>query len=175
MFKRQLIHPVDVEATEVQIYSPSTPDDTVEEFYRFGQILFSESLQRASEIDRKLTSMLGWSVAALASLLVKYSRTPQLGVTEKALILVAVISAFLAIVLASSAFKTRMWPSPSEQDWFREDLWNDAKKLRRYHVISLLLTRHEHIKRITRKADILRRVEVLLLAVGVLIALLLIF
>ena len=175
MLKPQLIHPVDIEAIEVQIYSPTTPNETVEEFYRFGQMLFSESLQRASEVDRKLTNMLGWSIAALASLLLKYSHTPQLGIAERIFLLVAVASAFAAIVLGSVAFRTRMWPAPSDQDWFREGLWEDAQKLKRYHVISLLLTRQAHVGRVTRKAKYLRGVECLLLIASLLIALLFIF
>ena len=75
----QLIDPVDIDAIETRIFNRETPDATVEEFYRFGQILFSECLQRGSEMDRKLTNILVWSTAALAFLL-NYSKAEHLGI-----------------------------------------------------------------------------------------------
>jgi hypothetical protein len=80
MAKPQIYQPVDIEDTEQQIFSETTSDAIVEEFYRFGQILFSECLQRGSELDRKLANMLGWSTAALAFLLLNHSKASQFGI-----------------------------------------------------------------------------------------------
>jgi len=169
----QLIHFVDIEAIEAQLCSPTTTDAVVEEFQRFGQILFSECLQRGSEVDRKLTTMIGWSVAALASLLVKYSRMPLPGMLETAILVAAAASAFAGVALGSFAVKTRMWPTPSERDWFRDGLWGDVQALKRHHVLSLLLTHQMQVSNTKTKADLLRWVEMFLLfsafAIGVLL------
>lgn len=161
-FKKHLIHPVDIAAIEVQICSPSTTDDVVDQFYKFGTILFSECLSRAADVDRKLTSMLGWSIAALASILLKQSKPEQLGMTDHIVIVIAAAAAFLSLVLAALGLKTTVWPAPSEEDWFRNGLWGDVQKLKRYHVISMLLTHQEHVRRITRKANLLGCVELML-------------
>jgi hypothetical protein len=173
VMREQLIHFVDIEAIELQLCSPATSDAVVEEFQRFGQVLFAECLQRGSEVDRKLTTMIGWSVAALASLLVKYSRTPVPDTLATSLLVAAAVSAFAGIALGSFAFKTRMWPTPSEKDWFREGLWDNVQTLKRYHVVSLLVAHQEHVRQTRTKADCLRRVELFLafsaFAIGVLL------
>jgi len=163
ILKKQLIHPIDIESIEVQLHSPKTPDDVVDEFYKFGSILFSECLQRGSELDRKLTSMLGWSIAALASILLKHSKSEQLGALQGIFLVIGAAAAVLSTLLAAFALKTTVWPAPSEEDWFREGLWEDVQKLKRYHVTSLLVAYHGYAKPIARKATCLGYVELLLL------------
>jgi hypothetical protein len=174
LFKKQIIHSIDVEEIELKVHSPTTPDDVVDELYRFGAILFSECLQRGSELDRKLTSMLGWSIAALASILLQHSRSAPLGTLQETALAIGTAAAFFSTLLAGLALKTTVWPAPSDADWFREGLWEDVQKLKRYHVISLLVTRQEHVKRIARKAHLLGHVELLLSLAALSISILLI-
>jgi hypothetical protein len=156
MFRQPLIHPVNIGDTEFQLFSPDTPDEVVDELYKLGGILFSECLGRGADIDRKLTSMLGWSIAALASLLLKQSKSDHpVGTLEQLVLGIAAAAAFLALLIAALALKTTIWPAPSERDWFKEGLLRDVQRLKRYHVISLLVTHQEHVKCITRKANCL--------------------
>ena len=66
---KQQISYVDIDDIEVQLSSPEIPDSSVDELYRFGEILFSDVRQTSSQINTKLTSILGWSTATLAFLL----------------------------------------------------------------------------------------------------------
>jgi hypothetical protein len=88
---------------------------------------------------------------------------------------IAAAAAFASILIASLALKSTMSPAPSEEDWFREGLWNNVPKLKRYHVISLLLTHQEHIKRAKFKGSCLRYVEMFLVVSGLMISAILLF
>ena len=171
LFRPPRIRPVDIEAVEITIFDPATPDDVVDELYKFGSILFSECLSRGADIDRKLTSMLGWSIAALASLLLKRS---QSGFPELVSI-IAAAAAFLALTVAALALKTTIWPAPSERDWFNDGLLKDAQRLKRLHVISLLVAHQAHVQCSTRKAHFLSYVELLLSFAAILILVLIPF
>jgi len=167
----QIIHPVDIRDIEGRIFSDTTSDEIVEEFYRFGQILFAECLQRGSELDRKLANMLGWSTAALAFLLLNHTKVAQFGIFGVACTIIAAASALFAVTMTSVALKTRVWAAPSEEDWFKDNLWNDLSWMKRYHVVSLLLAHQIQTKHVARKARHLRYAELSLpisaLAVGV--------
>lgn len=169
------IRPVDTQYVKTQLYDPKVTDGIVEELYRFGEMLNSECIQRSAQIDSKLTTMMGWSLAALAALLFKYSQARHAGVLIAAVILMAALSAFLGMLIGSFALKTTTWPTPSEQDWFREEIMQNLTSLRRYHVMSLLVFHQEQSRRIATKAGLLRWVEILLLAsaLGIIVLLLL--
>jgi hypothetical protein len=157
--RQQLIQSVDIDDIEVQLSNPKTPDDTVDEFYRFGTVLFSEIQQRGAEVDRKLTNVLGWSIATLAFLLMNRNRYID---WTKLVVTGAAAMAFICVILSAFALKTRMWPAPSENDWFRRELWAEPAMLRRYHVVSLLSTHQTHVKNVKLKADCLGWLEILL-------------
>jgi hypothetical protein len=166
----QIIHPVDIEDIERRMFSDATSEEIVDEFYKFGQIMFAECLQRGSELDRKLANMLGWSTAALAFLLLNHSRVAQFGIVGVACTIVAVASALFAVATTSFALKTRMWAAPSEEDWFKDNLWGDPSWMKRHHVVSLLLTHQVQTKHVARKARHLRYAELSLPASALAIA-----
>ncbi len=164
---KQIHNKIDIETVEFRLDDPGTSKELVEEFYRFGQILFSEMLSRGAEVDRRATNMLGWSTATAAVLL--STQTQKL--FFKALVAAAICCSLSSAILCAVALKMRMWPSTSDHDWFRPDI-HDAYELKRYHVVSLLLA-HQHQKQSTaKKADLLRHAEWLLLAASAVIALL---
>jgi len=171
----QIIHPVDIDTIELRIFDPATSEGTVEELYRFGLALFSEGLHRSSELDRKLTTVLGWAGATLAFLLLNHSKAQQFGAPGKVALLIATLAAFAALLLAAFALKTRLWPAPSEKDWFKAELWDDPSRMKRYHVISLLLVHQTTVKNVKRKATCLRWTEMLLPVGGLATASILLF
>lgn len=138
MPKSQIFRLVDVDSIELQLSSPDTPESTVEEFYRFGTLLFSEIQQRGSEVDRKLTNMTGWSLATLGFVLLDRHRS-HLGKLGTGVLATAGILSFACVLIAAFALRTRMWQAPSEKDWFRAELWgqsiNDEALSRRVDAI----------------------------------------
>ena len=164
---KQIINLIDIETVELRLSDPGTPQELVDEFYRFGQILFQEMLSRGAELDRRATNMLGWSTATLAVLL-----SPR---TElqffRALVAAAICCSLSSALLCALALKMRMWPSPSEKDWFKSDI-QDANVMKRYHVVSLLLAHQHQTQSTAKKACLLRHAEWFLLAASAVIALL---
>lgn len=167
---KQLLHFVDIDTVELRLSDPALPDAMLDELYRFGQILFSEMLSRGSEIDRKLTNMLGWSTATLAFLMF-HDRIGAVGTTLRLLEAGAIVCAFISVLLCAWTLKTKMWPAPSEMDWFKPEIL-DAVVLKKYHIVSLLNTHQHHAKLTATKAAKLRYVEWLLLAASSVIAVL---
>jgi len=167
MASPQVLRFVPIGSIQDRLSAWETKDETVDEFYRFGSLLFSEIQQRGSEVDRKLTNALGWSIATLAFLLLNQPRFAQIGSYARLFAIIAAFLSFGCAIGSAWAVKTRMWRAPSENDWFKAELWDDPSTLKRYHIISLLGTHQAQAKNVKVKADCLGVIEILLLACGV--------
>ena len=161
MAKRQIVRLVDIETIELRLANPKTQDGTVEELYRFGSLVFSEIQQRGAELDRKLTNFLGWSLATLAFFLINLSKYQSWGF-DRIVVTAASILSFSCVALAAFALKTKIWPAPSEGDWFKDELWDEPSMMKRYHVVSILATHQGYATKVKAKADCLAWIEVLL-------------
>jgi hypothetical protein len=174
MASPQILRFVDAESIYARLARPEIPEATIEEFYRFGTLLFTEIQQRGSEVDRKLNNALGWSIATLAFLLLNQPRFAHVGTCVRLAIIAAAVLAFGCVIVAAFAVKTRMWRAPSEADWFQSELWNDPSIMKRYHILSILTTHQAQTKNVKLKAECLGFIEIglALSSVGVLSALL---
>jgi hypothetical protein len=130
-----------VDVADVERRLPSLGDDSVEELYRFGTWMVSSAQQRTTRLDAKLTGILGWSSAALAFVLVDGALSKPRGLFFVAVI-VAVAVTTASIVSACLGLKSRVWPAPSERDWFRDGVLESAETLKRYHIVSMLNIHH---------------------------------
>jgi len=169
MASPQVLRLVEVGSIKDRLSRPGTPEETVEEFYRFGTLLFSEIQQRGSEVDRKLNNALGWSIATLAFLLLNKSRFGSSGSYVWIATITAAIFSFGCTAVAAIAVKTRMWRAPSEREWFHEDLWSDPVTLKRYHLLQILATHQTQVQNIKKKAECLGIVEIFLSLSGAII------
>jgi hypothetical protein len=165
---KQQISYVDIDDIEVQLSSPELPDSSVGELYRFGEIMLSDVRQTSSLLDTKLTSILGWSTATLAFLLLD-SNSKAVNFAKPFLITAALI-AMVSIGLSMLGLRSRLWPSPSEKDWFQDELLQEPSSLTRYHVVSLLASHQQHIKMNASKANFLRFAEITLMIAALLVA-----
>jgi hypothetical protein len=176
MARSQILHLVDVAGIKKRLELSGTPEETVEEFYRFGTLLFSELQQRGAEVVRKLTNTLGWSIAVLGFLLLdQQSRIGRMGRYGLIGLAVAITLAIACAVAAAIAGKSRMWRAPSEADWFCSEIWDDPKTLKCHHIISMLETHQDQAGKIKIKAEFLRFIEIGLLLTGAAIVCSLIF
>jgi hypothetical protein len=168
MASPQVLRLVDVGNIKDRLSMSGTPEDTVEAFYRFGTLLFSEIQQRGSEVDRKLTNALGWSIATLALLLNQY-RSEHFGSYAWIAVVAAAIFSLGCALIALFAVRTRMWRAPSEKEWFNENLWGDPVTLKRYHILQILATHQTQAQNIKTKADCLGIIEIFLPISGAII------
>jgi hypothetical protein len=147
---------VDVDAVEVML-SGQIASDLVEEYYRFGALVLSEVQNMASQIDGKLTTVLGLASGILISLL--FGTTLNSFAPIKTPISVAASFALIALVLSAFGLMSRMWRLPSARDWFKEGL-SDSDRLRKYHIVSLLAAQQQHVRLIGSKSRCLHAAEV---------------
>ena len=157
---------VSIEDIEKQVLSLC--DGTVTELYDFGVLMVTEVERRALGIDSKLTSILGWSSAVLGFLLLGTSPGGSFG--SSLLLLVSIALTLGAVISSFLGLRTILWITPSEKDWFRDELLENAGRLRRYHIVSMLNTHQDHEKEIEKKASRLALAERLLAVAASLIA-----
>ena len=167
----QHLHFINTEKAEADIMG--LDDSAVEYLYQFGSMMLGDAGQWTSHLDSKLTAIFGWSSGVLAFLVVgtKAQGTPL----AVGAMIVAVALTLAAVILAALGLKTDEWPSPSEEDWFREGILEHPGHLRRYHVISMLETHQYHLRKNGSKARLLRRAERVLIAGAVVVAAILIW
>jgi hypothetical protein len=146
---------IDVDEIETML-SGSLPDELVEEYYRFGSLLLSEVQNMASQIDGKLTTVLGLASGMVVFLL--FGTALKGFDPVKTWVSVAAAAAFLALVVAAYGLMTRPLRLPSARDWFKEGL-RDQVRLKKYHIVSLLAAQQQHVKLIGPKINCLRIAE----------------
>jgi Type I restriction modification DNA specificity domain len=107
--------------------------------FALGQQLLQEVNDRSAQIDAKGISILGWSGALLAYLLI---HAPQIyradSIMVEALGTVALLLAFLAAFSGSWSARTRKWRGVSDKTWFPDPLLViDLEHLRQHYVAEL--------------------------------------
>lgn len=153
---RQTVNP---EALSLRLREADVTMDVYDELSAFGEQMLAEVQARNETIETKALSMIGWTSTALAVLL---AVGPRVVVAPRLSIFFAVvgaIAAIVALVFSARALQLRSWRWPSQQDWFREELLCDVRKLRRYHLIGWLQTHEAHASCLEGKADALKAAQ----------------
>ncbi len=157
---------VDIETIEL-LLSRETSPDLVEEYYRFGSLMLSEIQNAASQLDSKLTTVMGIASGMLIFLL--FGTVARDFALIKTWTNLAAAIALIALATAVYGLMTRAWRLPSEMDWFKEEL-RDSNLLKKYHVISLLAAHQQHVKLVYTKSNCLRGGEMLIVVSAFVVA-----
>lgn len=132
------------------------PDKAVgEALFGFGSVLVSEILARATALDGKAATMLGWSTAALAFLFTVTHewQTVKAPRTLYALGLIGIASATASAVSAFRTLKARTLPWLSQSDWFNADqIAGGAARVRASHLLAMLNVHSAHTRQNIEKA-----------------------
>ena len=115
--------------------------ELVDELFEFGQLLLDEVQQRTAQLDTKLISLLGWTAAILAFLLVgdaSWLESAYRSPATAILMLLATFCSICAVVCSFLGVKTAVFRSPSESDWFQTDLFDNVLDLKKQHLRSML-------------------------------------
>lgn len=143
----------------------------------FGAQLLEEVMNRSSQIDSKGMSVLGWSSALLAFLLVNAPKIYASGsIFAQVLGSIAMILAFLAAFSGMWASRTREWRGVSDETWFPDpDLMMDGEHIRQHYLAELHELRSTWDSNCRRKVDWLRIGQNCLAAAGFLVLLILLY
>jgi hypothetical protein len=143
------------EMTEV-LTREDIPEETLEELSEFGSIMISEVLQRVTNIETKLISILALSAAMLGFDLLSNEILPKTG---SALSIATRWALFLAVALAvwsliSCYLGLRIVISrwPSERDWFVVSRFAAPVDLAKTHLLALLDAHQANVRVCGEKA-----------------------
>lgn len=151
----------------------NTYQELAEELFSFGQMLLDEVQQRTAQLDTKLISLLGWTAAILAFLLVGdgswLESTQKIGLASSITMILATLSSLGAVVCSFLGVKTQVFQFSSEKDWFKTSLFDDVLKMKKYHLVSMLETHQAHSQLNQRKGRRAHQAEWLLAASATLV------
>jgi hypothetical protein len=129
-----------------------------DELYSFGEMLLSETDDRAKQIDSKATSVLGWATAILAFLFTQLIQAN--GIINLFLGVSSGLFSLLAVRRSYKALQARKgWLWPSDRDWFEETAFASADELKRFHIRSLHEVRSKRMEITELKSNHLWRAE----------------
>ena len=105
--------------------------------------MLQEMSDRLSMIESKAISVLGWSTALLAFMLLRPAGG-QHSAAVSVLTGLAVPAAMVAVVAAALAVKSRKFEWPSVHHWFCGELFSTPLRLRALHIVELLASYNNH-------------------------------
>ncbi len=141
-----------------------TSEGVTDELYKFGAMLLSENESRAASIDSKATTVVGYSGAILAFLILQAPIWAKATVWELAGISIAAFVAACACVCAFSALRgARDWAWFSEKQWFSKSAaLKGADPLKRYYLKCMHGIKQANHRIANQKADSLIKAQMLL-------------
>ena len=150
-------------------------EDVTKELFDFGQMLLAANDERVGFIDFKATTLVGYSSAILAFLLMRgvgWVHSPF----ELVAIAIAGVAAGLACFFAGMALRgAQNWSELGEGTWFpREQVLAGADQLKRFYISAMHQTLQDNHRIANRKADQMILAQVLVALAGVLLAITLI-
>jgi hypothetical protein len=155
------------EALERYLSDDAVNSTSLEYLFSFGQVLMDELHARLSLVDAKANSLLGWSAAFVAFLLVGPGRPNDAWGADGFLYVVGTISGVAASVASALALRVRDWKWPSPHDWFQVKHLASPDSLLCGHVLSLYEAHENAGEILDRKAAWLSAAQyVLLFAIG---------
>jgi hypothetical protein len=143
------------EMTEV-LTREDIPEETLEELSEFGTIMISEVLQRVTNIETKLISILALSAAMLGFDLLSNEILPKTGSalstpTRYALFL-AVVLAVWSLISCYRGLRIVVSQWPSERDWFVVSRFAAPVDLAKTHLLALLDAHQANVRICGEKA-----------------------
>jgi hypothetical protein len=161
----QRIDLLSLEEIRHQLGKDTISDQTVEQLYRHGEFMLDEVSQRADQIDHKLYSILGWSSATSAFLLLSNEFGANIWFTRG-----AVVFSVTSILLCSLGVKSAVGPVPSESAWFCSTFYQDPEGMKRSHLLQILDLHQRQNQTAVSRADYLARAEVsFIICVGLIV------
>lgn len=132
-----------------------TPAGITDELYKFGMMMLTENLDRTKQLDSKATILAGYSGAIIAFLVSRQSLMEPATGWQVIVILLAGLSALVAVIASIWALQVRTFRWFSDRVWFKSEsgILEDVDRLRRYYVLEMHHVNHEIGQSNGKKAD----------------------
>jgi hypothetical protein len=143
------------EMTEV-LTRGDIPEETLEELSEFGSIMISEVLQRVTNIETKLISILALSAAMLGFDLLSNEILPKAGgalsTPTRYALFFAVVLAVWSLITCYLGLRISISQWPSERDWFVVSRFAAPLDLTKTHLLALLVAHQANARVCGQKA-----------------------
>jgi len=144
-------------------------EEVTNELYKFGTMLLSENESRTAAIDSKATTLVGYSGAILAFLILQAPTWTRATSWELAGISLAALAAAVACIFAFSALRgARDWTWFSEKQWFPKNAaLQGADQLKRHYLKCMHGVKQSNHRITNEKANSLIAAQLLLAAAAI--------
>jgi len=141
------------------------------ELFDFGRYLLDQSNARDAAIDQKASSMVGYSSAILAFLLMRGLSWADSPIKLAAFILIGALAALACCFAALALRGARNWKELSEATWFppQPEFIADEDQLKRFYITAMHQVHQENHRIVNRKADQMIVAQLAVAAAGVLL------
>lgn len=148
--------------------------DVTKELFDFGRMLLTANDERVGFIDSKATTLVGYSSAILAFLLMRGVGWMHSSLELVAIAIIAVIAG-LACFFAGMALRgAQNWSELGERTWFpQEQVLAGSDPLKRFYISAMHQVLQDNHRIANRKADQMILAQVLVALAGVLLAIVL--
>jgi hypothetical protein len=143
--------------------------DLLSALEQFAGPMLDELFGRIATLETKAISIVGWATALLGFILL-WSNKPVGGSLGFYLLRGATWMAVVAIVAGSFAGRARGWKWPTIEQWFCEEEFGSAARLRAQHLIALLRSYQAHTVVTKRQAWALLVGQFAIFLAGILVA-----
>jgi hypothetical protein len=157
-----------------QLLAKYPSEEVTKELFDFGQMLLTTDDERVGLIDSKATTLIGYSSAILAFLLMRGVSWTHSWVELIAIALVAVLAGLACVAAFMAVRGAQNWSQLSEATWFpRDQVLAGPDQLKRFYISAMHQVLQDNHRIANRKADEMIIAQILVAAAGVLLAIIL--
>jgi hypothetical protein len=132
------------------IFKKTIGTETIAHLSSFGALMISESMQRWSQVETKLTSLLTLSSALVAFLFLGNELWRASSILLKGALVAALVCAMISLLSSFLGLRLVLTNWPSERDWFVISRFEHPEDLAKTHLLALL-DAHQANGRLTAK------------------------
>ncbi len=154
-----------------ELLAKYSSEEVTKELFDFGQMLLAADDERVGLIDSKATTLVGYSSAILAFLLIRGTGWTHSWPELIAIAIVGVIAGLACLSAGIALWGAQNWRQLSEVTWFpREQVLAGSDPLKRFYISAMHQVLQDNHRIANRKADQMIIAQVLVALAGVLLA-----
>jgi len=163
---------IEVPGSEVDALLAKYSEESVtKELFDFGKMLLTANEERIGLIDSKATTLVGYSSAILALLLMRGATWTRSWPQLISLVAAAITAGFACLFALMVLHGAQNWSQLSEKTWFPEDrVLAGSDSLKRFYISAMHQVLQDNHRIANRKADQMITAQILVAAAGILLA-----
>ncbi len=154
-----------------ELLAKYSAEDVTTELFDFGQMLLTANEERVGLIDSKATTLVGYSSAILALLLMRGATWTHSWLELIAIVIVALAAGSACLFSLMALHGAQNWSQLSEGTWFpRDRVLQGSDSLKRFYISAMHQVLQDNHRIANHKADQMIMAQILVALAGVLLA-----